>query len=84
MPIYRKAFRVAVWHSHSNCTTWPTRNYFKSENIQGETCTECTALHALPRTCPVFVNQKLCELELLRNSDGFYDCELGHRTRVIE
>jgi hypothetical protein len=36
------------------------------------------------RTCPVFVNQKPCGLELLRNSDGLYYCELGHRTRVIE
>ncbi len=60
------------------------KELFQVGEYTGETCTECTALHALPRTCPVFVNQKLCELELLRNSDGFYDCELGHRTRVIE
>src|SRR5438552_3752537 len=86
MPEYRQAIGSVVWHSHSSCTTWPRDNFVVSENpLDGESCPECTALHALRvRTCPVIVNQKTCGLELIRNSDGLFYCPVGHRTRIVE
>jgi len=87
MSNYRKAIGSVVWHFSSNCTTWPTNNYIVSRNpLDGEICSECTALHVLPSvmTCPVIANKNPCGRELVRNSDGFYYCPLGHRTHIVE
>jgi len=86
MPEYRKAIGGVVWHFHFDCTTWPISDFIASENPpELEICWECTSLHAFRvKTCPVIINQKQCGLELLRNSDGFYYCPLGHRTLLVE
>jgi hypothetical protein len=86
MPEHRKAIGSVIWHSHLHCTTWPKNNYITSKGPRdGEICSECTALHALHVvTCPVIVNDILCGLELLQNSEGLFCCPVGHYTRLVE
>ncbi len=83
MPEYRQLIGSVVWHFRRDCSAWPSQNFGVLGNpVDGEICTECTCLGVLHRTCPVIVNNNLCGLEPIRNSDGLYYCPVGHRTRL--
>ena len=85
MPEYRQLIGSVVWHFRRDCSAWPSQNFGVLGNpVDGEICTECTCLGVLHRTCPVIVNNNLCGLEPIRNSDGLYYCPVGHRTRLVE
>jgi len=46
---YRRKRDDKAWHSHPNCSDWPTSDYFKRKkepgSILGTLCTECHNLH---------------------------------------
>lgn len=46
---YRRKRDSNTWHSHPDCSNWPTSDYFKREKepspLMGTLCDECRSLH---------------------------------------
>jgi proteasome lid subunit RPN8/RPN11 len=46
---YRRIKDTSIWHSHPDCASWPSSDYFSSKSkltaTMGKLCEECSELH---------------------------------------